>query len=76
LKTSTNPAFIPFDRDRGFRIVTDDSGPNPKSVTIVRNPRSASSGIVGHDQTETVVTMLRNTHWAIFFSKTPKTVWP
>jgi hypothetical protein len=62
LKTSTHQAFIPFDRDHGFRIVTDDSGPHPKSVTIKRNCRSPSNGIVGHVRPETTVTMVRNTH--------------
>jgi hypothetical protein len=62
LKTSTHQAFIPFDRDRDFRIVTDDSGPSPKSVTIKRNPRSASSGIAGHVRPEIAVTIVRNTH--------------
>ena len=41
--------------------MTDDSGPSPKSVTIKRNPRSASSGIAGHVRPEIAVTMVRNT---------------
>lgn len=53
LKTSTNQAFIPLDRDRRFRNVTGDSGQNQKSVTIktetsvtfVRKSRSPWSGI-------------------------------
>jgi hypothetical protein len=61
LKTSTNQAFIPFDRDRRFRIVTDDSGLCPKSVTFVRNLRSPSSGIAGHVRPEYAVTLVRNT---------------
>ena len=65
LKTSTNRAFIPFDRDRTFRIMTDDSGLSPKSVTIKRNPRSQSNGIVGHVRPEIAVTMVRNTHHSI-----------
>jgi len=64
LKTSTYQAFIPFDRDRGFRIVTGDSGPSPKSVTIKRNGRSRSNGIVGHVPPEFAVTMVRNTQLA------------
>ena len=43
-------------------IVTNDSGPSPKSVTIKRNCRSRSNGIVGHVQPEIAVTMVRNTH--------------
>ena len=61
MKTSTHQAFIPFDRDRRFRIVTGDSGPNPKSVTIKRNCRSRSNGNVGHVRPEITVTMVRNT---------------
>ena len=62
MKTSTNQAFIAFDRDRRFRNLTDDSGPSPKSVTIKRNPRSRSNRIVGHVRPEIAVTMVRNTH--------------
>jgi hypothetical protein len=62
LKTSTYQAFVPFDRDRGFRIVTGDSGLSPKSVTIDRNCRSRSNGIVGHVRPEIPVTMVRNSH--------------
>ena len=61
MKTSTNQAFIPFDRDRRFRIVTDDSALCPKSVTFVRNLRSPSSGIAGHVRPENAVTLVRNT---------------
>ncbi len=61
MKTSTNQAFIAFDRDRRFRNLTDVSGPSPKSVTIKRNPRSRSNGIVGHVPPEIAVTMVRNT---------------
>jgi parallel beta-helix repeat protein len=68
LKTSTNQAFIPFDRDRRFRIVTDDSGLCPKSVTFVRNLRSPSSGIAGHVRPEYAVTLVRNTHTALGIS--------
>ena len=42
-------------------IVTGDSGPNPKSVTIKRNCRSRSNGNVGHVRPEITVTMVRNT---------------
>ena len=62
MKTSTHQAFIAFDRDHGFRNLTDDSGPSPNSVTIKRNPRSRSNGIVGHVRPEIAVTMVRNTH--------------
>ena len=65
LKTSTHQAFIPFDRDRGFRNVTGDSGPSPKSVTIKRNPRSRSNGIVGHVRPEIAVTMVQNTQFGV-----------
>jgi len=40
LKFQRNPADIPVERDRAFRIVTDDSGHCPKSVTFKRNQRS------------------------------------
>jgi len=42
-------------------IVTGDSGASPKSVTIKRNGRSRSNGIVGHVPPEFAVTMVRNT---------------
>lgn len=45
----------------GSRIMVDDSGFSPKSVSIKRNPRSASSGIAGHVRPEIAVTMARNT---------------
>jgi hypothetical protein len=44
LKTSTNPAFIPFDRDHGFRD---------------RDRRFRAKPEIGHDQTESSVTFDR-----------------
>jgi hypothetical protein len=43
--------------------VTDDSGQSRKSVTFKQKSRSRSPGTAGHVQTESGVTLPRNTHW-------------
>ena len=46
----------------GMQILTTHFGDIAKSVTINRNSRSRSAGIVGHDDPKRPVTMIRNTH--------------
>ena len=63
LKTSTNPAFIPFDRDHGFRDRDQRFRAKPtighvrpeSPVSFLRNRRSRSSGNRGHDRPEYAV---------------------
>jgi hypothetical protein len=52
-------------RDRGFRLPPEIGHVRSESpVTLQRNDRSRSIGIVGHVAPETVVILVRNTHTA------------
>src|SRR6266545_4511073 len=62
-------------RDRSFRALPEIGHVQSESpVTLLRNARSPSIGIVGHVPSETTVTLVRNTHYRPIDSSGPVTV--